>query len=103
VTFVRRPLAALLVFVLLCVPSLTRVYQQLDGRSTAATLSASFLKSVDCPPSKIIVDTPAAHAVGVLLAAFVSPIDRTWPVSCVEPLCSADTGQPDSLRAPPAR
>ena len=99
----RRPFAALLVFVLLCVPSLTRVFQQLDGRSTAATLSSSFSKSADCPPSKILVDTPAAHTVGALPAAFVPSIDRPWPILRVERLRSADTGQPDSLRAPPAR
>ncbi|MBZ5558524.1 MAG: hypothetical protein LAO77_14730 [Acidobacteriia bacterium] len=100
-SFVRHPFAALLVLVLLCVPSLTRVYQQLDQRSTAATLTASFSKSADCPPSKILIDMPRPVASSEPLAAPTPTIERVCPVADRDPVPSPETAPPEALRAPP--
>ena len=96
----RRSSAALLVLVLLCVPSLTRVYQQLDHRSTPSTLTSAFSKSAECPPTKTIVDVPPALAFHELIAEPVLTPERA-PIVERAPVPSADTAPPDALRAPP--
>ncbi|MBI3401301.1 MAG: hypothetical protein HY048_07745 [Acidobacteria bacterium] len=97
----RHCFAALLVLVLLCVPSLTRVYQQLDQRSTASTLTSSFSKSAECPPSKVVVDTPQPPASRELIAEPARTIERARPIVEHAPVPSAETAPPDALRAPP--
>jgi hypothetical protein len=101
VSFVRRPIAALVVLILLCVPSLTRVYQQLDHRSTAATLTSSFSKSADCPPTKILIDMPRPIASRELRAEPTPTIEHVRPPADCDPVSSAETAPPDALRAPP--
>ena len=100
-SFVRRSSAALLVLVLLCVPSLTRVYQQLDCRSTAATLTSSFSKSANSPPTKILLDMPRPIASRELLAEPTPTTEHARPLADCDPVPSAETAPPDALRAPP--
>lgn len=97
----RRSFAALLVLILLCVPSLTRVYQRLDHRSTASTLTSSFSKSADCPPTKIYIDMPQPVASRELLAEPTPTIERPRPIADREPHPSAEAAPPEALRAPP--
>jgi hypothetical protein len=101
VSFVRRPTAALLVLVLLCVPSLTRVYQQLDHRSTASTLTSSFSKSADCPPTKVWIGIPQPIASRELLAEPTPATENPRPLADRDPVPSAESAPPDALRAPP--
>ena len=97
----RRPIAALVVLILLCVPSLTRVYQQLDHRSTAAMLTSSFSKAADCPPTKILIDLPRPIASRELSAEPAPTIEHARPLADCDPEPSAETAPPDALRAPP--
>ena len=101
VSFVRHPFAALLVLILLCVPSLTRVYQQLDQRSTASTLTSSFSRSADCPPTKILVDMPQPVASRELPVERLTAIEHPLPAAVLRPIPSLDSAPPDALRAPP--
>jgi hypothetical protein len=94
-------ISTILVLVLLCVPSLTRVYQRLDYRSTASTLTSSFTKSVDCPPTKILIDMPRATASRELLVEPTPALEEVSLVADGMPVPSADTAPPDALRAPP--
>jgi hypothetical protein len=94
-------ISTILVLVLLCVPSLTRVYQRLDYRSTASTLTSSFTKSVDCPPTKILIDMPRSIVSRELLAEPLPAIGGVWLVADCVSVPSAETALPDGLRAPP--
>jgi hypothetical protein len=90
-----------LVLVLLCVPSLTRVYQHLDHRSTASTLTSSFSKSADCPPTKVLIRMPRPIASRDLPAEPTPTLERARPLTDSAPVPSAETAPPDALRAPP--
>jgi hypothetical protein len=89
------------VFVLLCVPALTRIGQKLQPVAPISQ-TPSFAKNIDCPPKKVVV-APAAAVVDVVLALegddppaapVVSSLNDPFPAS---PFLSALV----PLRAPP--
>ncbi|HEY1911408.1 MAG TPA: hypothetical protein VGG73_10835 [Vicinamibacterales bacterium] len=101
----RRLLARLgvlsFVFVLLCVPALTRIGQKLQPVPPVSQ-APSFAKNIDCPPKKVVV-SPTTAVVAVVLVLegddappppVVSSLNRPFPET---PSLSA----PVPLRAPP--
>ncbi len=89
------------VFVLLCVPALTRVGQKLEPVSPISQ-APSFAKNIDCPPKKVVV-SPASTIVTVALMlqgdqAPVAPDVRWQNVPFPD---SPTLSAPVPLRAPP--
>ena len=87
------------VFVLVCVPALTRIGQRLE----TASHTPSFSKNIDCPPKKVTVASSFAVTLPFAFKALAS-------VAAVPSTPSHDTALPSSpflsipppLRAPPS-
>jgi hypothetical protein len=94
------PLLALSLFVvLLCVPALTRIHQRVDATDTKP--SASFGKSVNCPPDKVSGSSllPAVVVSTAILADVAPRVRHVSPAP--NPVRSPHDASPDGLRAPP--
>jgi hypothetical protein len=88
----------LVVYVLVCVPALTRVNQRLE----TASKTPSFAKNIDCPPKKVTVaPSPAASPVPIFTVEVVR-IGSVVPARPVVEPRSPFLAVPGPLRAPPA-
>ncbi len=89
------------VFVLLCVPALTRIGQKLQPVSPVSQ-APSFAKNIDCPPKKVVVSPASTMVAAVLLlegdAAPTPPAVRPLHVPFPD---SPTISAPVPLRAPP--
>jgi hypothetical protein len=92
-------LVGVLVFVLLCVPALTRVGQRLETSS----LAPSFSRNIDCPPKKVTV-VPVQDVVSpILIRTLVAmPVARIAPPPATALPRSPHLATPLPLRAPPS-
>lgn len=85
------------VFVLVCVPALTRIGQRLE----TASHTPSFSKNVDCPPKKVTVCCSFAVTLPFTALATVTVVPSTPSLETALP-SSPSLSIPPPLRAPPS-
>lgn len=97
-----RVFAFTLIVSLLVVPAVTRVYQRLERGGSGRSLIASYIKSAEAPPEKLLA-APRTLLTAVILCDLLAgqiPVALRPPAGDV-PLSFKPLAPPDALRAPP--
>jgi hypothetical protein len=95
---IARAVALIGVFVLVCVPALTRVGQRLE----TASHTPSFAKNIDCPPKKVTVAPLPAASPAALVTRVAASVVALVPLRDARLPRSPFLVTPRPLRAPPS-